>query len=165
MKIARRPMHGWVKLALLAGTMLAPAAAMAQEAANDDTGEIVVTAQKREQKLQDIGLSVTAIGGAMLDSVGRQDMTALAAQVPGLQVASYSPTITVFNIRGVSQNDFADSQEAPIAFYNDEVYISALGAISGQLFDLERVEMLRGPQGTLFGRNATGGLIQVAIWP
>ncbi|WP_016747665.1 TonB-dependent receptor [Rhizorhabdus wittichii] len=157
MKTARNPMQGWVKLALLAGTMLAPAAAMAQGA--DD--EIVVTAQKREQKLQDIGLSVTAIGGAMLDSVGRQDMTALAAQVPGLQVAQYSPTITVFNIRGVSQNDFADSQEAPIAFYNDEVYVSALGAISGQMFDLERVEMLRGPQGTLFGRNATGGLVQV----
>ncbi|ABQ69602.1 MULTISPECIES: TonB-dependent receptor [Sphingomonadales] len=157
MKTARNPMQGWVKLALLAGTMLAPAAAMAQGA--DD--EIVVTAQKREQKLQDIGLSVTAIGGAMLDSVGRQDMTALAAQVPGLQVAQYSPTITVFNIRGVSQNDFADSQEAPIAFYNDEVYVSALGAISGQMFDLERVEILRGPQGTLFGRNATGGLVQV----
>jgi len=156
MKIAYRPMHGWVKLALLAGTMLAPATAMAQDA----DGEIVVTAQKREQKLQDIGLSVTAIGGAMLDSVGRQDVTALAAQVPGLQVAQYSPTITVFNIRGVSQNDFADSQEAPIAFYNDEVYVSALGAISGQMFDLERVEILRGPQGTLFGRNATGGLVQ-----
>ncbi|KQY66603.1 MULTISPECIES: TonB-dependent receptor [unclassified Sphingomonas] len=159
MKTAPRPMHRWVKLALLAGTMLAPVAAMAQDAA-DDTGEIVVTAQKREQKLQDIGLSVTAIGGAMLDAVGRQDMTALAAQVPGLQVASYSPTITVFNIRGVSQNDFADSQEAPIAFYNDEVYVSALGAISGQMFDLERMEILRGPQGTLFGRNATGGLVQ-----
>ena len=130
MTIAHRPIHGWVKLALLAGTMMAPAAAMAQDA----DGEIVVTAQKREQKLQDIGLSVTAIGGAMLDSVGRQDVTALAAQVPGLQVAQYSPTITVFNIRGVSQNDFADSQEAPIAFYNDEVCVSALGAISGQMF-------------------------------
>jgi len=81
--------------------------------------------------------------------------------VPGLQVNQFSPTATVFNIRGVSQNDFADSQEAPIAFYNDEAYVGLLGGISGQNFDLERVEVLRGPQGTLFGRNATGGLIQI----
>jgi len=161
MRIGASSTNYLLNLALLAGTALVPAAAMAQEGAEDAGGEIVVTAQKREQKLQDVGLSVTAIGGAMLDSVGRQDVTALAAQVPSLQVAQYSPTITVFNIRGVSQNDFADSQEAPIAFYNDEVYVSALGAISGQMFDLERVEILRGPQGTLFGRNATGGLVQV----
>lgn len=124
-------------------------------------GEVVVTAQKRAQRLQDVGVSVTAIGGEGLARLGRQDVTALANQVPSLQVNQYSPTITVFNLRGVSQNDFADSQEAPIAFYNDEVYVSALGAISGQTFDLERVEVLRGPQGTLFGRNATGGLVQV----
>jgi iron complex outermembrane receptor protein len=80
--------------------------------------------------------------------------------VPGLEVNQYAPTITIFNIRGVSQNDFTDGQEAPIAFYQDEVYVSALGAISGMNFDLERVEVLRGPQGTLFGRNATGGLVQ-----
>ena len=145
---------------LLATAMSAPA--FSQETkAGDQPGEIVVTAQKREQKLQDIGLSISAIGGEQLAAMGRQDVTALAGQVPSLAVNQYSPTITVFNIRGVSQNDFADSQEAPIAFYNDEVYVSALGAISGQTFDLERVEVLRGPQGTLFGRNATGGLVQV----
>ncbi len=123
--------------------------------------EIVVTAQKRRQNLQDIGLSVTALGQSTLAAIGRQDVTALAGKVPGLLVNQYSPTITIFNIRGVSQNDFSDAQEAPIAFYNDEVYIGALGAISGQTFDLERVEVLRGPQGTLFGRNATGGLVQI----
>lgn len=148
-----------LRIVLLAGAAFAPAVASAQETAVFDDA-IVVTAQKREQKLQDIGLSVSAVGGAALDAMGRQDVTALAGQVPSLQVSQYSPTITVFNIRGVSQNDFADSQEAPIAFYNDEVYVSALGAISGQMFDLERVEILRGPQGTLFGRNATGGLVQ-----
>jgi iron complex outermembrane receptor protein len=125
------------------------------------TDEIVVTAQKRVQGLQDVPASVTALGQTALVAMGRQDVTALAGQVPSLQVNQYSPTITIFNLRGVSQNDFADSQEAPIAFYSDEVYVSALGAISGQTFDLERVEVLRGPQGTLFGRNATGGLIQI----
>ncbi|NML90661.1 TonB-dependent receptor [Sphingobium sp. TB-6] len=124
-------------------------------------GEIFVTAQKRAQRLQDVGISVSALGQSELAAVGRQDVTAIATLVPGVQVNQFSPTATVFNIRGVSQNDFADSQEAPIAFYNDEAYVGLLGAISGQNFDLERVEVLRGPQGTLFGRNATGGLIQV----
>lgn len=148
----------------LSGLLLAQPA-FAQEAATgvaeEDSGEIIVTAQKREQNLQDVGVAVSALGENALASIGRQDVTALAGQAPSLQVNQYSPTITVFNIRGVSQNDFADSQEAPIAFYNDEVYIGALGAISGQTFDLQRVEILRGPQGTLFGRNATGGLVQV----
>jgi iron complex outermembrane receptor protein len=134
--------------------------AFAQTAPEDIT-DIVVTAQKREQGIQDVAISVTALGGEALQAMGRQDVTALAGQVPSLQVNQYSPTITVFNVRGVSQNDFADSQEAPIAFYNDEVYIGALGAISGQTFDLDRIEILRGPQGTLFGRNATGGLVQI----
>ena len=126
-----------------------------------DPNEIVVTAQKRTQSAQAIGVAVSALGKDSLAALGRQDISALATQVPGLQVNQYSPTVTVFNIRGVSQNDFADSQEAPIAFYNDEVYISALGAIAGMTYDLERIEVLRGPQGTLFGRNATGGLVQI----
>ena len=145
----------------LASVTLLSFAAGAQTAAVPDPTEIVVTAQKRVQSIQDVGLSVTALGRTQLAAIGRQDVTALAGQVPSLQVDQYSPTITIFNIRGVSQNDFADSQEAPIAFYSDEVYLSSLGAISGQTFDLERVEVLRGPQGTLFGRNATGGLIQI----
>lgn len=155
--LARSASQFTIVFALLGGTAQT---ALAQ-AAEGDGNEIVVTAQKREQNLQDVALAVSAVGGAALDAVGRQDVTALAGKVPSLQVNQYSPTITVFNIRGVSQNDFADSQEAPIAFYNDEVYVGALGAISGQTFDLDRVEVLRGPQGTLFGRNATGGLVQV----
>lgn len=145
-------------------TVCSPAYAQSAESIDGDqvdAGEIIVTAQKRAQGLQDVPASVTALGQTELASIGRQDVTALAGQVPSLQVNQYSPTITIFNLRGVSQNDFADSQEAPIAFYADEVYVSALGAISGQTFDLDRVEVLRGPQGTLFGRNATGGLIQI----
>ena len=154
---------------LICATMLAslPAIAAAQEApppadkAVENFGDIVVTAQKREQSIQNVSLAISALGRDGLADLGRQDVSALAAKLPSLQVLAFSPTLTVFNIRGVSQNDFADTQEAPIAFYNDEVYIGALGAISGQTYDLERVEMLRGPQGTLFGRNATGGLVQV----
>ena len=136
-----------------------PPAATAPAAA-PEVGEIVVTAQKREQSAQKIGIAVTALGKDALAAIGRQDVTALAGQVPNLEINQYSPTITVFNIRGVSQNDFTDAQEAPIAFYDDEVYVASLGAITGMNFDLERAEVLRGPQGTLFGRNATGGLVQ-----
>lgn len=154
--------------ALVMGGALTAAAAptgdpapMDNDSDNGGLEEIIVTAQKRAQSIKDIGVSVTAVDAQALAAIGKSDVMGLVAQVPSLQVNQYSPTITVFNIRGVSQNDFADSQEAPIAFYNDEVYVSALGAISGQMFDLERVEVLRGPQGTLFGRNATGGLVQV----
>src|SRR5262249_1783694 len=66
----------------------------------------------------------------------------------------------VFNIRGISQNDFGDQQEPPIAVYYDDSYASSLNLSSFPVFDLQRVEVLRGPQGTLFGRNATGGAIQ-----
>jgi|AraplaMF_Col_mMF_1032025.scaffolds.fasta_scaffold00002_291 iron complex outermembrane receptor protein len=124
------------------------------------TDDIVVTAQKRSQNIQDVPLAISALGSEGIKAIGHQDVTALVTRVPGLQVQQFSPTTVAFNIRGVSQNDFADSQEAPIAFYNDEVYVSAMSAISGQSYDLERIEVLRGPQGTLFGRNATGGLVQ-----
>jgi iron complex outermembrane recepter protein len=121
--------------------------------------EITVTAQKREQSIQSVGTSITALDGAALGKLGLSDVTSLASQTPGMQFNQYSPTVTVYNLRGVSQNDFSDHQEAPIAVYADDAYIASMGALAGSMFDLARVEVLRGPQGTLFGRNATGGLI------
>ncbi len=154
---------------MVVSASLAPLSAMgvahaadgaASASAASTVGEVIVTAQKRSQNIQSVGAAITALGPEAIRAIGRQDVTALALLTPGLEVNQYSPTITVFNIRGVSQNDFTDAQEAPIAFYQDEVYVSALGAISGLNFDLDRIEVLRGPQGTLFGRNATGGLVQ-----
>ncbi len=131
-----------------------------------DTGEttkleeIIVTAQRREQNLQDVGTSVTAFDANSVERLGLKDVTDIVGQTPGMQFNQYSATVTVYNLRGVSQNDFSDHQEAPIAVYSDDAYIANTGALAGSLFDLQRVEVLRGPQGTLFGRNATGGLIQ-----
>ena len=150
--------------ALLAGAcLLVLPTAWAQEVAEesgDKLAEIIVTAQKREQNLQDVGTSVTAFDGAALQQLGLKNVTDITGQVPGLQYNQYGATVTIYNLRGVSQNDFSDHQEAPVAVYSDDAYIASTGALAGALFDLQRVEVLRGPQGTLFGRNATGGLIQ-----
>ena len=122
-------------------------------------GDIVVTAQKREERLQDVGISVTALSGEALETLNLTNMQQISQQVPSLNVSTWTPAFTTFNLRGVSQNNFQDNLEAPVAVYIDEVYLASMNAIGLQMFDMERVEVLRGPQGTLFGRNATGGLI------
>ncbi|MDO8863827.1 TonB-dependent receptor [Haliea sp. E1-2-M8] len=125
--------------------------------------EIIVTAQKREQNIQDVGVSISAFTGARVRAMGWQSSEDIAAQTPGLIATSFSgdSTVSLFSIRGVGQNDFADHQEAPTAVYVDGAYVGFTGAAGIQLYDVERVEVLRGPQGTLFGRNATGGLIHI----
>lgn len=120
--------------------------------------EITVTAQKREQSLQDVAISVTAFSGDQISSLGFTNTVDIAQQTPGMLIRQIHPYNIGINIRGVSQNDFAGHLEAPIALYLDDAYVSSMGAVHGQIFDLERIEVLRGPQGTLFGRNATGGL-------
>ena len=146
-------------LALASSTFCGLHSVQAQ-AADDALPEVVVTAQKRAQNLQDVGTSITAFEGKDLQALAISNVTDIAEQTPGLQFNQYGATITVYNLRGVSQNDFTDHQEAPVAVYVDDAYVASLGALSGSMFDVARVEVLRGPQGTLFGRNATGGLIQ-----
>ena len=121
--------------------------------------EIVVTATKRAESIQDVAISVSALSGDQIEALGLSDMQDVTQQMPNFQMNAWSPQLTIFNMRGVSQNNFVDNLEAPIAVYQDEAYVASINAISGQMFDIERVEVLRGPQGTLFGRNATGGLV------
>jgi iron complex outermembrane receptor protein len=122
--------------------------------------EVVVTAQKREQNLQDVGVSITAYSGDQLDALGFNNSIDLVAHTPGLEANGFGGgALSTFSIRGVGQNDFSANQEAPIAVYVDEAYISSNVATRFSIFDIERVEVLRGPQGTLFGRNSTGGLV------
>ncbi len=137
----------------------APAAAAAAPT-SDQVDTVVVTAQRREQKLQDVGIAVSVVGAKAIAQLGLKDSTDLIRDVPSLKMNEYTPSAVVFNIRGVSQNDFGDEQEPPVAVYQDDSYASSFISSGFPMFDLARVEVLRGPQGTLFGRNATGGAIQ-----
>ena len=109
--------------------------------------ETIVTATKREQNLQDVGISVTAYSGDQMKALGVTNTVEITEQVPGLQMLTFSPHLTVFNIRGVSQNNFTDNLEAPVAVYVDDAYMATMNGINGQLFDIDRVEVLRGPPG------------------
>ncbi len=123
--------------------------------------EIVVTAQKREQSIQDVPISITAWSGDQLRSLDVQQSFGIARFTPGVDfVATSGVQDTHLTIRGVTQGDFNDSIEPPNAVYVDEGYIATVQGNRFAMYDLERVEILRGPQGTLFGRNATGGLVQ-----
>jgi iron complex outermembrane receptor protein len=122
--------------------------------------EVTVTAQKREQSLQDVGIAVTAFTGEQLEALGIEESYQVAAFTPNVHIGgSMAGQNSQFTIRGVSQNDYNDIVEAPNAVYVDEGYVAIAQGQTFALFDIERVEILKGPQGTLFGRNATGGLV------
>jgi len=143
-------------------TALAATPAFAQSEDNSDgIGMIIVTAQKRSQNIQDVPIAITALGGKQIGELGYSNAEEISIQIPGLVATSYNGggTVSLFSIRGIGQNDFAEHQEAPVAVYNDGVYVANTSAAGLQLFDLDRLEVLKGPQGTLFGRNATGGLV------
>ena len=146
-------------------SILAPQVGYTQtvpQPAAEDSGpaDIIVTAQRREQKLQDVGISLTVIGKEALGNLNINNATDIVRAVPNLKFNAYSSSQVVFNVRGVSQNDYGDQQEPPVAVYQDDAYASSINTASFPIFDLARVEALRGPQGTLFGRNATGGAVQ-----
>ena len=150
--------------ALALALALSPATALAQAApatpAADTPTDIVVTAQRREQKLQDVGIAVSVVTSKDLRAMNITNATDLVRAIPNLKFNAYSSSQVVFNVRGVSQNDYGDQQEPPVAVYQDDSYASSITTASFPVFDLARTEALRGPQGTLFGRNATGGAVQ-----
>ena len=123
--------------------------------------EVKVTAQKREESIQDVGIAITAFSGEQLDAFGFVNNTGVAAFTPGVHISGNNAGHTQqFTIRGATQNDFADIAEAPNAVYVDEAYQATGQSHLFANYDMERVEILKGPQGTLFGRNATGGLVR-----
>jgi len=125
------------------------------------SGDIVVTAQRREQSIQKVGIAITAFSGEQLRALNVTDSTQIAAITPGVHIGgALAGQNSQYTIRGVTQNDFSDITEAPNAVYLDDGYIAIGQGQTFALFDIDRVEVLKGPQGTLFGRNATGGLVR-----
>jgi iron complex outermembrane recepter protein len=150
-------------LATVSLLALCAAPSYAQTAPVEDGGlsDIVVTAQKREQNLQDVPAAVSAFSAEAMQQRGVTETSDLMGTLPNLQVTSaYGDTQPNFSLRGISvANEFSASTASPVGVYVDEVYQSFRASHGQQLYDLQRVEVLRGPQGTLYGRNTTGGAI------
>lgn len=155
-----------ISAACLAVTATMPAVASAQEVAaasdvGDGVDDIVVTAQRREQNLQDVPIAVTAFSGDTMADLGIQSSADIASVVPNVEIGlpAGQGNQPLIYIRGVGLSDTNSNNAGPNGVYVDEVYVGSPGAQTFQLFDLERIEILKGPQGTLYGRNATGGAI------
>ena len=150
-----------LSLAALASSMLvAPAHAEEAEdqAASGTIQEITVTAQKRRQSVQDVGITLSVVSGDSLAQAGASSVTDLTSLVPNIQ-ANYGAGQVAFNVRGIGTNEFSANLDSPVAINVDEGYLAKTFMSGLLLFDIDRVEVLKGPQGTLFGRNATGGAV------
>ncbi|QIB64930.1 TonB-dependent receptor [Kineobactrum salinum] len=149
-------------LMLLAGTGITatyPDQAHAQGAGRLE--EVVVTATHREENLQDVPISVSALTSQDLSEQQIFGATEIANKVPGMSYAEFSPGQAMISMRGISSADDGAGMDNSAVMFLDGVYIGRLANINFEMFDLERIEVLRGPQGTLFGRNAIGGAINV----
>lgn len=137
--------------------------ALAQNSAEEaESGEIIVTATKRAENLQAVPISVSAITGDALSKSRVTQADELVTKIPNLQLTStVGDNTPIFALRGVSMSDYSLNQASPVATYYDEVYKGNFAFLGVSLFDLERVEVLRGPQGTLYGKNTTGGAVNL----
>jgi iron complex outermembrane recepter protein len=151
-------------LLLMAAAVGAQAPESESESESSGLEEVVVTAQFRRQNLQDTPLAITAVSAEMLEARSQTGLAEVANQAPNVTLksnsAAYGPSLAA-NIRGVGQFDFHPALEPGVGIYVDDVYYSTLTGSILDLLDLERVELLRGPQGTLAGKNSIGGAVKL----
>jgi len=164
-------MNRIVKTALLAGAALGAmsTAAMAQDTGVMASGpqassldDVVITARRRDEQLKDVPVAVTALGAERLEETGASDITALQQQTPNatVQAARGSNSTLISFVRGVGQQDPLWGFEPGVGLYIDDVYVARPQGAVLDIFDIQRIEVLRGPQGTLYGRNTIGGAIK-----
>ncbi len=134
----------------------------AGETASEDDGAIVVTARRREENLVDVPIAITALSGDQLAAKGAADITALAETVPNVTLEASRATNSTLSafIRGVGQQDPVSGFEQGVGIYLDDVYLNRPQAAVLDIYDVQRIEVLRGPQGTLYGRNTVGGAVK-----
>lgn len=141
-----------------------PAPSNAVSATNAGTPgleEIVVTATKRAQSLQEVPIAVSAFSAETIEDGRLQSLADIALRTPNFLVGQQGPTAPELTIRGIGSTDRESGSDRSVVVFVDEVYIGRTGASTFDLFDLERIEVLRGPQGTLFGRNVVGGAVNL----
>lgn len=127
-------------------------------------GDIIVTAQKREQRLLDVPTAIAVIGSTALHESGAKDLVDVSHLTPGVIASPVSiggRTMQTFTIRGIGNDDFRPNGNPSAAVHVDGVYQSSSALVGGQIFDVERIEILKGPQGTLYGRNTTAGALNI----
>jgi len=148
------------------GILAASNAALAQEtpvpASRTTIETVIVTAEKREQKSQDVPVALSAIGGDMMDSMGIRDVASLGQRVPNLH---FGPAPTggenFITMRGLTSANTTNGGDTPVSYSIDGVYFGRSTGVDPEMFDIQTIEVLRGPQGTLYGRNSVGGSINV----
>ncbi len=124
--------------------------------------EIIVTAQKTEQSIQDVPLSISAVNGEFMKEVGAVSIADIAAYIPNLKFSSDNdPALTQISIRGFGTSPLNSGFESSVGYVQDEIFFGRAPYITDGMFDIDRVEVLRGPQGTLFGKNTTAGVFNV----
>ena len=124
--------------------------------------EIVVTAQKREQSLQNVPASITAFSGDTLDRNGVRQVADFFRSVPGLHFGNHSDMKTSeTSIRGIRSESRSAGQDPAVGYYLDEIFLGPGVSAGIDYYDIERIEVIRGPQGTLFGRNTIGGVVNI----
>ena len=156
-----RKANSWLIGVSLFSALSLSSPTFSQETPDALLDEIVVTAQKREQELFEIPIAISAFSGSQLERSGISDLTGLTEQVPGLEISpSEAGGGTVF-IRGIGTAVQGVGADPNVAIYRDGVYVSRHALAFQDFIDIDRVEVLRGPQGTLYGRNATGGAINI----
>ena len=124
-------------------------------------GDIIVTAQRRSENLQRVPLAITAFTGAALTQNGIHDLSGIATRTPGLTFSPFAPGQNIIALRGVSSNDDGAGTDNSVAVFVDGVYSGRVSNVNPDLVDVQSVEVLRGPQGTLYGKNTIGGAIVI----
>ena len=175
MSMRQRPLSTALRGLLVGGSaLLLSAPLLAQTAAPQDNGttaaapakatqlgNVTVTAQSRSQEMQDVPIALQIVSAKQIDTLAVTDLSKMSLFVPGLVVGAEQPTQPRYEMRGISTDDFGVGTESAVGVYIDGVYSARSGGALLAFNDIKRIEVLKGPQGTLFGRNAAAGAISI----